>query len=174
MENQTTTGDVVKKWGLIYGLIGLIVVILGAVLNLGSGSTSGTILSSIINITIAFLMFYFATKEYVNDNGVMSFGKGYGIAILVALLGGLIRSVGFYLYIKFVDTTYLDKMLEASEEMQERLGGAPDPDQVPEFVKMFQTAEFISFSTLFSALFAGLILGAVAAAINKKTEDFDY
>jgi hypothetical protein len=173
MEEKFTLGDSVKKWGLVYGLIGLIVALLTAIFDIQAMGTAGSVISSLLNIGIAFTIYFLATKEYRESNdGMLSFGQGFKIVALVGLLGGTIRAFGFYSYIKFIDSTFMDRVLEAQIQAQENMGASYDPDAIPEFMKFFQTAEFMGIASLIAAIFGFLILGSIAAAVNKRTEDY--
>ncbi|WP_194976896.1 DUF4199 domain-containing protein [Aquiflexum lacus] len=173
MEEKISSSEAIKKWGLIYGLIALIVAILSIVFDMSSMGTTATIISSILNIGIAFAIYYLSTKEFrESNNDFLSFGQGFKIVFLVGLIGGAIRAFGTYLYIKFIDNSVLDKILEAQIEAQEKMGTTYDPDAVPGFMKFFQTAEFIGISSFLAAIFGALIIGLIAVSINKKTEDY--
>lgn len=176
MEEKLTISDVAKKWGLIYGLVGLIMLIFSAMFDL---STMGFVwqgLIFIVTVGIAFTIYFLASKEYKESNsGLITFGQSFGIAILAGLIGGLIRGIGFYLYVKVIDTNYMDRILEAQEEVRERMGAPEiDPDQLPAFVKFFQTPEFLGISSLINAMLGALIIGLIVAAIVQKKEDYTY
>jgi hypothetical protein len=178
MENSLSISETVKKWGLIYGLIGVIYIYITAILGIqgDSSNISAGIISFIVTVGIAFTVYSLAVKEYKNENsGILTFGKAYVICLLVGLIGGVIRSVGFYAYIKFIDPTYVESIIEAQMEAQERMGvTVPDPDSLPAFMKFFQTSEFFALSTLFSAIFGAVIFGLIVAAIHQKKDDFSY
>ncbi|MCH7413769.1 DUF4199 domain-containing protein [Belliella sp. R4-6] len=173
MEEKITIGDSVKKWGLIYGLIGLIAAILTAIFDLATKGAVMSIVTSLITVAIAFGIYFLATKEYRESNdGLLSFGEGFKIVALIGLLGGTIRAIGTYCYFKFIDTGYMDRVLEAQIEAQENMGVPYDPDAIPEFMKFFQTVEFQGIASILSAILGFLIWGLIAVAINKKTEEY--
>ena len=178
MENSIGISETVKKWGLIYGLLGVIYLYITAMLGIQGDSSNimAGILSFLITLGIAFTIYFLATKEYRTDNsGIMTFGKAYSICLLVGIIGGLIRSVGFYIYMKLIDPNYVRVIIEAQMEAQEKMGAtAPSPDDMPAFMKFFQTAEFFALSTLFAAIIGAVIIGLVVSAINQKKEDFSY
>lgn len=178
MENSIPISETVKKWGLIYGLIGVIYTYITAMLGLQGESSSimSGIISFLITVGIAFTFYFLATKEYKTDNsGLLSFGKAYVICLLVGLIGGLIRCLGFYLYMKLIDPSYVNSIIEFQMQAQENMGASPpDPDSLPAFMKFMQTAEFFAFSTFLSAIFGAIILGLIVSAINQKKEDFSY
>lgn len=176
METSNLFSTVVKKWGLIYGLVGVIFVFLSAMLGIqGGGKITSGIISWIITAGIAIAIYYVATKEYREENnGLLTFGRAYGICIVVGLIGGLLRGIGFYIYIRLIDPTYVQTIVEAQLAAQESFGGAPSPDQMPEFMKFFQTSEFFAGSIFFSVILGALIFGLIVSAINQKKEEFTY
>ncbi|GAB3658266.1 hypothetical protein GCM10028791_31090 [Echinicola sediminis] len=170
MENNVSISESGKKWGLIYGLIGVIVIFISAMFDFSTKGMGVQIVSGLITFAIAFLVYFFGTKEYRDGNGgLMSFGQGFKLVLLIGFIGGAIRAVGFYIYLKFFDTEYVQKIIEAQIEAQESMGATYDPDNVPAFMKFFQTAEFFAGSTLFNALMGALIIGLVVVAINKRS-----
>ena len=178
MENSKPISETVKKWGLIYGLIGVIYMFLSAMLGIQGDSSNimMSIITSLITIGIAFTIYFLATKEYRSENsGLLSFGKAYVICLAVGLMGGLIRAIGFYGYMKFIDPNYVQSIVDAQMQAQENMGvSAPDADSMPAFMQFFQTPEFFAISTLIAAIFGALIIGLIVSAINQKKEDFSY
>lgn len=176
MEDNLTVSDVAKKWGVIYGLIGLIMLIFSAMFDVSTLGMTWQVLVFVITVGIAFTIYFLASKEYKESNsGLITFGQSFGIAILAGLIGGLIRAIGFYLYVKVIDTNYMDRVLEAQEQVRERMGAPEiDPDQLPAFMKFFQTPEFLGISTLINAMLGALIIGLIVAAIVQKKEDYTY
>ncbi|MFC5193119.1 DUF4199 domain-containing protein [Algoriphagus aquatilis] len=177
MEKTNLFSEVFKKWGLIYGLIGVIYVFLTSMLGIqGGGNLVVGILSWLFTAGLAFGIYSFAIKEYKENNeDQITLGKGFGLNMMIGLIGGLIRAVGFYVYIKFIDLNYVQRIIEAQMEAQERLGGpTTSPDQLPEFMKFFQTPEFFAGSVFFSVILGALIIGLIVAAINQKKEEFNY
>lgn len=175
METSNSLSSVVKKWGLIYGLISVIFIFITLMLGLQEGrNIAVSIVSWLISVGLAFLMYFLATKEFrEGNNHLLSFGKAYVICLLVGLIGGLLKGLGFYLYVKVIDPPYMEKLLEAQMAAQEQFGGGSERD-VPEFMEFFLTAEFFALSTFFSVMLGALLLGLIVAAINQKKEDFSY
>lgn len=177
MEKTNLFSEVFKKWGLIYGLIGVIYVFLTAMLGIQGGDNFMVgILSWLFTAGLAFGIYFFATKEYrLNNDDQITLGRGLGLNMMVGLIGGSIRAVGFYVYIKFIDPNYVQNIIEAQMEAQERFGGpSTSQDQLPEFMKFLQTPEFFAGSVFFSVILGALIIGLIVAAINQKKEEFKY
>ena len=112
MEEQITTGQVSKKWGLIYGLLGTIIGLVPLILEMQAPWIT------IVNIALAIVMYLLAMKEFKTANGgYMTFGEGFRIAIVAALISGVIRCVINYVYVKFVDTDVMIRMQSAMEDV---------------------------------------------------------
>lgn len=176
MEETTTVGDVAKKWGIIYGLIGLIYIIVSTVFDFATQGVAMQVISFLVTLILAFTVYFLACKEYKDDNeGLISFGRAFGLIALIGVIGGAIRAVGLYLYLKFIDTDYLVRIQEAQEEMRERMGAPEiDPDQIPEFMKFFQTTEFMGIATFINVMLGVLVIGLIVAAIVQKKEEYTY
>lgn len=177
MESSNLFSDVYKKWGLIYGLIGVIYVFITAMLGIQTGGNFLVgILNWLLTVGLAFTVYFLATNEFKKgNNNLMSLGKGFSLCLMIGLIGGAIRAIGFYSYMKFIDTSYVQNIIEAQMQAQERFGGtAPSQDQLPGFMKFLQTPEFFAGSAFFSVIFGALFLGLIVAAINQKKEEFNY
>jgi hypothetical protein len=177
MEKSNLFWDNAKKWGLIYGLAGLIYQILTAMLiNSIEPSTSTSIISFLITSGLAFSIYLLSTREYRKENdNLIGFGKAYLICIAVGTIGGIIRGLGFYLYIKFIDINYPKNFFEAQAIAQEKAGMPSVPEgDLPSFFEFFKTAEFLSISVFISVLLGSLLIGLIASAINKRKEEFNY
>lgn len=168
MEEEISSGGIGRKYGLIFGLIsGLIFVATSA------GRIDLSFAGILVTWGVVIGVFVFAVKEYRTANGgFISFGKGFGINMWVALIGGIVRSVIQYVY-TIVDPEYLDYAKELRENSP--FGGPPQDSnaEIPDWVEFFNTGEFIAIASFISAIFAGLIFGAIVSAIMKnEAEDF--
>ncbi|OEJ99449.1 DUF4199 domain-containing protein [Roseivirga misakiensis] len=169
MEDQLTTGQVAKKWGLIYGLVATVINLIPLLLEVQPPWWQ------VVNVIVAIVIYALATKEFKTENGgYMSFGKGFKISMIAALIGGAIRNVVNYIYIKFIDPTVMERMQQAvvdswrdqgmSEEQIEQMSGLSSGLSNPEI------ALILGYVVV---LLGGLIWGAIVSAINKnEAEDF--
>lgn len=173
---ELKNSDFTTKWGLIYGVSGLILVLITSMLDLATKGFAVQALLWFVTVGLALAIYFLLTGEYKKENkGLISFGKAFSLILVAALIGGVIRALGFYLYIKFIDVDYMARVVEAQQIASERMGlSQPDPSQMPEFLKFFQTEEFMLISTFFSVMLGALILGLIVAAIVQKKEDYSY
>lgn len=171
MSEEISKGTYSRKWGLIFGLISAIVFVVTSAARIYIGF-AGLAVAWAIVITI----FVLGIKEFKSDNnGFVSFGQGFGIAFMIALIGGVVRAIIQYVYM-IIDPEFL----VWQREIQENSGFGPPADQsqeVPEgmqsFIDFAGTAEFSAIISVLMAIFAGLIFGAVVSAILKNEEE-DY
>lgn len=166
MEEKVSGRQIGIKYGVIFGLI-------GALYTLGTaiGRLNLPIIGLIISWAVIIGVFVFATKEYKENNGgFMSFGKAFGITMIVATIGGLIRSVATYVYF-MVDPEYLNFMKEAQQNSP---FGAPPQQQgqdVEQMMSFLTSPEFIVIMSFVGAIFGGLIFGLIVSAITKNQEE---
>jgi len=165
MSEEISKGAYSRKWGLIFGLVSAIVFVITAVTRLDLGF-AGMAVSWAVVIGV----FVLGIKEFREDNeGFVSFGQGFSIAFMIALIGGLVRSVVQYAYL-MIDTEYLAWQQEVATQ-RSPFGAPPEGQEMPSWVEFFQTAEFTAIASVIAAIFAGLIFGAIVSAIMKKEEE---
>lgn len=167
MEEEVSSGAIGRKYGAIFGLISGVIFIATSAGRIDMG-LAATAVAWIVVIGV----FVLAIREYKNESGgFMSFGKGFGVSMWVALIGGLVRSVISYVYL-IVDPEYLD----FAREVRTNSSFGPPQDQtqgVPEWMELLNSGEFIAIASFVAAIFAGLIFGAIVSAIMKnETEEF--
>ena len=163
MEN-TSTRSIAIKYGIILGVLCaiLIAVIYIARLNENFGYVG-------IAATIAIL--YLAIKEYKDENGgYMSFGKGVGMCVLLALIGGVIAGVFDFIYTSFVDPNILQTMLDEQMAKLEENPQMTDEliEQTRGWVENFSTPTARLIGGVVSGLLGGAFWGLILSAIFKK------
>lgn len=167
MEEQVTGRQIGIKFGVIFGLVSTLYTLAMAMARIQL-----PFVGMFIQWGIVIGVFVFACKEFKANNGnIMSFGKGFGILMMVSLIGGLIRSVASYVYF-IVDPAYLDFIKDA----QQNSPFGPPPDQgnaadVEGMMAFFTSPEFMAIVSFIMAIFAGLIFGLIVSAIMKNEED---
>ena len=113
----------------------------------------------IITIVIIFL-----AHKYFKDNGdgFMSFGQGVGIGFWIGLVSAVISSIFTYIYVKFIDPSFITAIREKAIADMEAKGQSQEQiETAMKFVEMFTVAEAI----LFFGLFFGVLITVVVALI---------
>ncbi|PIQ47068.1 MAG: hypothetical protein COW03_17260 [Cytophagales bacterium CG12_big_fil_rev_8_21_14_0_65_40_12] len=167
MEEQITTGQVIKKWGIIYGAIGTVVNLIPMLMELQPSWLQ------IVNIVIAIAMYILACKEFKTENGgLMSFGEGFRISLGAAAIAGVMRSVISYIYIKFIDPEYMERMKQIMNDTWREQGMTEEQiEQSSRFMSGFSNPELGLILGVVVVVLGGLIWGAIVSAIMKNGED---
>ena len=172
MEERVTPGQIGMRYGLIYALVSTVINLV-PILTESAGSMGTGFAIMFVNIVVAFVFFILAGREFKKQNGGMiSFGEGFKINMIAAALTAGIRSTISYVYIKFIDPEYPDRITRAMEETWQRQGLSPEQiDQFKGFSAGATDPEMMLISGIVGAIFGGLIWGAISAAITKTEED---
>ena len=172
METQTNTTQrvTVRSTGIRFGLIGAVISIAYfVILNVSGLDITRGFWNWFGYLITAFLLF-FAHKYYKeNGDGFMAYGQGIGIAFWLGLISGIISSVFTYLYIKFIDTGFIEMIKNKQiEAMQEQ--GLPDEqiDRALEFSAMFMSAEAIFIMGLFGSIIATIIIALIVTIFTQR------
>ena len=146
-----TTRAVGTRYGVIFGAISIVYFLIFTLLEVDMSSGFARWGTTLISIVIIFL-----AHKYFKDNGdgFMAYGQGLGIAFWIALIASALSSVFTYIYIKFIDTGYIDMIRQKSIEQMEAQGQSEEQIEVAmKFVNMFTSAEAL--------LGIGLIFGVI-------------
>lgn len=169
MENPTTetlsTRSIGVRYGLVLGVVSIVyfLILTFSGLDPNAGWNWLGLVFSIVAIFLAHKYF----KE--NGDGFMTYGQGVGIGFWLTLVSSVISVVFTYIYVKFVDTTYMDMIKEKQiESMQEKGMTDEQIDQAMEFAAAFSTPEMILIFGLLGGLFIGMIVVFIVTAITKK------
>jgi len=172
METQvnTTQGVTVRSAGIRFGLIGAVIsIVFFLILNV-AGVDMTRWYWSWIGYSITVVLMILVHKFYKeNGDGFMTYGQGVGIAFWLGLTSGVISSIFTYLYIKFIDTGFLEMVKEKQiEEMQNRGLSEEQIDQAMQFASMFTSAEAIFMFGLVGAIIATVLIGVIVSIFTQK------
>ncbi|HCW06852.1 MAG TPA: DUF4199 domain-containing protein [Cytophagales bacterium] len=166
-----TTRSVGIRYGLFMGVISIAYFLILNLLGVDMTQGIGRWASLIFNVAIIFL-----AHKYFKDNGdgFMSFGQGFGIGFWIALISSAISSVFTYVYIKFIDASFIQQVMDKTRESMEEKGNLSDEqiDQAMQMTAKFMTPE----SMLIFGLIGGLVILCIVSLIvtiftQKKNPD---
>lgn len=170
MEQQETTIAVsTRSTGVRYGLIGAVIgIIYFIILRMLDVDMQGP--ASYLGWVFTAVLIFLAQKYYKdNGTGYMNYSQGIGIAFWYGLVSAAISSVFTYIYIKFVDTAFIDMIKEKQyEEMQKRGMSDEQIDQAMKFAGMFATPEAIFVMGLIMTIISAVIIGLLVTLITQK------
>ncbi len=171
-----------KKIILIYGCIGGGIIIASMMVTMpllesGSLNTDNSLWLGYITMTIALSMVFFGVKSYRDNqlNGAITFGQGFKVGILIALVASVIYVVWWEIYMHFFMSDfaaqYASKTMEAAkaagateEELARKL---EETNKAQEMYSKFYFRVLITFSEIFPV---GLLLSLVSAALLKRKD----
>lgn len=170
MEENVTPGQIGLKYGMIYALVSTVVNLVPIVTDT---ATDSNFILPVVNIITAFAIFIIAGRDFKKQNGgMMGFGEGFKINMIAASLTAVIRTLITYIYVKFIDTEYNERVMRALEESWEQSGmPAEQLEQSKRISSMFVNPEVGIAMGIIMAILGGLIWGAISAAITKNEED---
>jgi hypothetical protein len=175
METQESEKISTRSVGIRYGLmLAVISIAFFVIMNVAGIDMQGPVsyLSWVFSGVILFLAHkYF--KE--NGDGYMTIGQGVGIGFWAGLLSSITSSIFTYVYIKFIDTGFMDAIKDKQiESMQERGMSEAEIDQAMKFASAFSTPEAIMiFGIVFGiigAIVISLLISIFTKNVNPETE----
>lgn len=166
LDDKITVKDVSIKYGIYLGIILTIYTIALQMAGLATNQALGY-----VGYVVLIVLMVIAHKTFKNEgDGYMSYSQGLGIGTLMALVSALISTPISYLYIKFVDSTFLQALKDKSiEDMEKRGMSDADIESAMEITSKFMTAEFIFPIGFIFFVFFGFIISLVVTAITKNS-----
>ena len=161
------------KFGLLNGALAIVWQLLMYITGLNRNADAQLI--NILSIAITIILMYLAVKDFRQDvgKGWIKFGKAFNISFMVGLIGGLISTTFYFIYISFIDKDFIDyqkklqydKMYEKgmSEEMVEKAMKQAETFMTPQMQFIFG----LIFTLILSALLA-LVISAIMKKANPE------
>jgi len=173
-ENVSTSSSILTtratgvRYGLIYGIISIAIFLILTTAGIDMSQGIGRWGSIIVAIVIVFL----AHKYYKeNGDGFMSYGQGIGIGFWVGLVASVISSIFTYLYIKFIDASFITTIREKAIEDMEAKGQSEEQiETAMKFVDMFTNAEAILFFGLFFGILIMIVIALIISIFTQKPQ----
>jgi hypothetical protein len=117
---------------------------------------------------------FWAIKSYRDNEcgGLISYGSVLGFGTMVSLFFGILTAFFMYIYLKFVDDTLLQYVMEESARQMEAKGMSDEEIEVGmEYSRMFTSAGFFGTMALLGNVFFGFIISLVLGFILKKEDE---
>jgi len=160
-----------RSAGIRYGVIaGIISIIFFLVLNITAADMSKSYWSWIGYLITAAIIFL--AHKYYKDNGdgFMNYGQGIGIAFWQGLVASTISHAFSYIYIKFVDGSFVDNIIDAQRTAMEERGMSDEQiDQAMEFSAGFMTPEIMMLMGFFFAILGAVIIALIVTIFTQKS-----
>jgi hypothetical protein len=126
---------------------------------------------NLVGYLILGIEIYFAQKAYrEHHQGVMTFGRGLSIGLIVSLSCGLILGGLTYIYLKFINKEAVQTIIDQYRRALETEGLEPQVIQeLMNTVHAIFTAEGLFLITLIGLLFSGLLLSLVVTVFSRRS-----
>lgn len=171
METQNETVEVVTtrsvgvRYGLFMGGTGILAFLIIALTEMkpdGPGRWIG--------VAFSIVLLYLAHKYFKeNGDGYMTIGQGVGIGFWAGLVSSVISSVFTFVYIKFVDSSFVDRIREAQEQaMQEKGLSDEQIEQAMKFASMFISPTALLLFGLFFGILGSIVISLIISFFTQK------
>lgn len=135
-------------------------------------STSASWISGLASfVVMAGGLIWGINQQKQDQKGYLTFGKGLKVAVLAALIVGLITAVWVVINFTYVQPDMAETMKEAArEQMYQRNPNLTDSDidQAMGFMSMMFNPWVLAISSILTTVVQGLIIGLIGSAILKK------
>lgn len=167
---KSSVKQVSVKWGMILAVVSIAFFL---IVTITETDTSSAV--TWIGLLPFIVLVILGHKEFkTSGDGYMSYGQGLGIATLMALVSSIVSGIFRYVYVKFVDTNYFDRLMEYSRQQWEEAGMSDDQiEQTAEFTSRLMNAEVNFLLTIVLGVFFGFILSLVITAFTKNSNPED-
>lgn len=178
--NATEATDLpIQPNALRFGLItALIMVGLSLVFQLtgfsdpAKASTSAGWISGLASfVVLAGGLIWAINQQKQDQNGYLTFGKGLKVALLAALIVGVITAVWVVINFMFVQPDMAETMREAAKEQMYKQNpnlSESDIEQAMGFMSIMFNPWVLAISSILTTVVQGLIIGLIGSAILKN------
>ncbi|TRX56063.1 DUF4199 domain-containing protein [Fulvivirga sp. M361] len=167
---KSSVKQVSVKWGLITAAFSIVFFL---IITLTETDTSNAVNWLGLIPFIVFLVL--AHKEFKSaGDGFMSYGQGLGIGTLVSLVSAIISGIFRYVYIKFVDLGYTDRIMDNTlQQLEEQGMGDEQIEQTMAFTAKLMAPEVSLVLGIVMAVLFGFILSLIITAFTKNSNPED-
>ncbi|SOE22828.1 Protein of unknown function [Spirosomataceae bacterium TFI 002] len=162
---ETTTTRVALKWGLINGIIAIVIATLIYVFDLWKYGWSG-----FIGIVPLAILMYLAHNEFKAGNeGFMNYGQGLGIGVLIGAISGIISSIYGLVYTQFIDSNIMESIKDFQVEKMEEQGLSDQQiEGALDVMSKFQSPGFTFLAGIFMSILGAFVIALIISAITQK------
>jgi hypothetical protein len=157
----------IVKSAMSYGLILGALFSVNFLLSLTNNSLLG-LLGWIIVAAILVATYKMAVRYRDKDcEGFISYGKAFSLVVLMFFFAAIISAFVKFIYLQFIDVTYLERQLEQAMLVLETMA-FPITDEIYKTMSAMLTPTFFSISSIFTNMFLGVFTGLIMAGFVKK------
>ena len=167
-----TTQKSAFKTALNYGLmIGLSVIVVSLLFYVLSQSDSKIV--QYINYVIMIVGIVMGIKKFRDTelNGYISYGRSLGTGTFIALFAGALASLYFYIFISYIDTEFVSRLLEKTHETMLDQGRSEEQIEMAlKYQRKFTTPGMMLLFGLLANVLAGFLFSLIISIFLKKED----
>jgi hypothetical protein len=168
MEQQQRPPGIARiaaKYGLIQGVLSFALNAVGTLANL-----QPTWLVGVFQAVLLIVLMVLAHREFKKThNGIMMYSEGLGSGTLLSVAGAVVTAVLLYIYVRYINTTYLSTLIQAQHAALEQRGiTGPQAQQAMAMVGAVMTPVGIAVSSLISGAVVGFIVALIVSIFTQK------
>lgn len=164
------------RYGLIGGAVSIIMSLISNLAGLTEGgNTAVSIAIGIVALLIYIIMQFLGVKHHRDNElgGYISFGRGFGLSFLIAILISAISAIWNFIYLSFIDPDMMERVREAAYDTYEEMGFSDE--QIEQSMSVIEATTSPSAQMIAGLIFGaimGLICGLIISAILKRNAPF--
>jgi hypothetical protein len=163
---KVSSARIALKWGLIYGIIGIVY----NTIAYNTGLWKSWLIGLLAMLVLLFGTLYLAFNEYkILNAGFMTFKEGLGLGLLTITTGAILSVLFDNFYRQYIDPSLLEQQIEMFTEQYESMGLSET--QIEEAVQKMENSAgsgLTFLSGVLGAIFIGFIASLIMSAIMKK------
>lgn len=166
-ENQPKTGKFALNFGLLFGLISVVfgVMLYSMDLHYERGMAVQGISFLLMAAAIILGIFQFRNA----NGGFLSLSEALKIGAGVALIGGIIGIIYFFMLSNYLEPDYMDKMYEIGKQQAMADNPKLTEEQIDQGIEMQKSMSWLFYPIgLIINILAGLFFGLIGGLILKK------
>jgi Protein of unknown function (DUF4199) len=167
-ESEVSFMPVVQKYTLIMAATSIIMTLIMSIMGM-----SNLIMMSLLGLVVFAAMIVIpvlGVKEHRNNQlgGLISFGRAFLVCMLILALSIVVSTIFNYVYMNFINPSYVDTMKEGMTEMMEKYN-VPEA-QLEESLKPFEEMKtpMGNLKSLAKSLAMSAVISLIVAAIMKR------
>jgi len=157
------------NYGAIVGFSLIIVSVIFYLFNI-----TDNVIGAVANYAVMIIGLVVGTKNLRDkmDGGSISYARALGSGVLISFFASLILGFYMYVFMKFIDPDFQNKMYEIMEQKMIEQGLPDDAiERAMEMSKKFMTPVFLMVSTFFGFTFWGFLFSLITSIFIKKKND---
>ena len=173
MENQANSQ---LKQSLIYGgILGLVVIVVSVIAYMLGFVDNKNI--QWINYAVQIAISFLGLKNYRDQHlrGYISYGNSLGTGFLIGMIGGVIGTAYFLVFINYIDTEFVARIIEKSQEQMAAKGISDDQIEMAiKYQQKFMSTPWMAVFAIFAnALFSFIFSAIISIFVKKNNESFE-